>query len=362
MKRPLLLLIVLSALTACGEAQSQAEVEPAPERTMSDARAVRVETATVHPSAARLELSLPGEVQGSRDALLAAALGGFVERVHVAAGDEVSRGQVLVRVDGAMHSARLAQAQAELDHATHERARAESLEGTISDLDLDAARARETITRAAVRTARVTAGRGVIRAPFDGVVAEVSVEQGEVTAPGAPLVRLVRLDPIEVSLAVPDRDVVALREGMVVSVQTDARGQRFEGRIAHISPAADLQTRAFEVEVELPNPQRLLLPGMIARVRLSEVTNEQRIVLPQHVVVTRIDGNGVFVVEDGVARWRAIELGSIVRDQVSVQSGLEGGATIVVTGHRELADGDRVLVGREGVCCESGRITYPDAQ
>lgn len=361
MTRLHLFFVLVLGLTACGEARGQTDTEPVPERTVPDARAVRVETATVRASTARLEVSLPGEVQGSRDALLAAALGGYVERVLVSAGDEVQRGQALVRVDGAMHSARLAQAQAELDYATRERARAESLEGTIADVDLDAARARETITRAALRTARVTASRGVIRAPFAGTVAAVDVEQGEVTAPGAPVLRLVQLDVVEVSLAVPDRDVVALREGMNVSVQTDARGQRFSGRIAHISPAADLQTRAFEVEVEVDNPDRLLLPGMIARVSLSEATDEQRIVLPQHVLVTGIDDNGVFVVEDGVARWQVVRLGSIVRDQVHVEAGLDAGATIVVTGHRELADGDRVLVGRTGVCCEAGRIAYPEA-
>lgn len=350
-------------LVACGSASGQEEGSSAPaERAPADppsATATRVEVATTSASRASVSFQLPGEIEGSRDALLAAALGGYVERVMVDEGETVRRNQVVARVDTASHNARAAQARVELEAAQRELERAERLTGAISQQQLHGAENRVAAAQAALQAARVTASRATIRAPFAGTVASVGVEPGEVAPPGAPIVRLVQLDPVHVSLSVPDRDVVALRQGMTVSVTTSATPTPAEGVIAHVSPAADLQTRAFEVIVEVANEEGRLLPGMIAQVQVvGGDSGPERVILPQYVLVTRLDGNGVFIEEDGVARWRAIEVGSVMRDQVVVESGLEPGERVVVTGHRELADGDEVMVMREGACCSNGRVVF----
>ena len=357
---------------ACGSASADGHESEAAESTESSSssssgpvetpapRATRVETATVTPSPADLTLRLPGEVEGSRDALLAAALGGYVEAVQVEEGEEVRRNQVLARVDAASHGARLAQARVELDAAQRELDRAERLGGAIGEQQRDAAQARVDAAQAAVRTAQVQAGRATIRAPFAGTIAAVDIERGEVAPPGAPAIRLVQLDPVHVNLAVPDRDVVALRPGMEARVWTNARGEPFEGRVLRISPAADLQTRAFSVDVEVQNPEGELLPGMIAQVEIHAGAAEPRIVLPQYVLVTRVSENGVFVHRDGVAHWRPVEVERVVRDQIIVASGVSAGDEVVVTGHRELAEGDTLLVAREGRCCESGRVVFDE--
>jgi RND family efflux transporter MFP subunit len=202
----------------------------------SSGRATRVEVALVQPSAARLNLRLSGEVEGSRDALLAAALGGFVERVHVHDGDRVKRGQVLLRVDSELREADVARAAAELRQAERDHERAKRLGQAIAVAEVEATETRVASAKAAHRTARIQLSRALIRAPFDGVVAEVGVEQGEVASPGAPVLRLIQLDPAQVNLAVADRDVIALRQGMEVRVVTEARGRMHEGTIAHISP------------------------------------------------------------------------------------------------------------------------------
>ncbi len=154
-------------------------------------------------------------------------------------------------------------------------------------------------------------------------------------------------------------------------VQIGAAGGERPGRVAFIHPAADLQTRAFEVEVEVSNDDGRLLPGMIAQVEVSQPIGGTRPVIPQHVLVTRLEGNGVFVAEAGegdaaagaedglaTARWRPVTVEAIVRNQVVIASGLEAGERVVVVGHRELAEGDALLVTREGHCCTNGRVTY----
>lgn len=355
-------LLCVVALCGCGQAAAESEGER-PQRETPSATATRVETAEVHASSASLQMRLPGEVEGSRDALLAASLGGYVESVSVTEGEEVRSGQVRVRVDAATHSARLQQARVEVESAQRELQRAERLRDAISAQQREAAADRLNAARAAQRTAQVQAGRAVIRAPFAGTIAKLDAERGEVVAPGAPIVRLVQLNPVHISLAVPDRDVTALRVDMPARIRTRAHGTPVEGRIARVSPAADLQTRAFEVVVEVDNSDGRLLPGMIAQVEVdADDAATDQIVLPQHVLVTRLDENGVFVAESAgdthTARWRPVEVARVVRDQVIIESGVHVGDRVVVTGHRELQEGDTLLIARHGQCCEGSRVVF----
>lgn len=360
MSRPnLISCAALLLLVACGEETTPTE-ERAP-RITENASATRVEVAVVQLSSAGLRARWPGEVVGSQDALLAAAMGGFVERVHVEEGERVTEGQVLIRVDTASAGARVGQARVEVEAATRELERAERLGGAISAQQVDTARSRVAAARAGLRTATVASSRSVIRAPFAGTVAQVSVERGEVAAPGAPLVRLVRLTPVHVSMSVPDRDVGVLRPGMSVKVRADATSRPVDGRILRISPAADLRTRAFEVRIVLPNEDRALLPGMIADVEVQGEAVEEAVVIPQYTLVTALTENGVFVAEGDVARWHPVIVERVLRDQVVIASGVSVGDRLIVTGHRELADGDQILTVREGTCCTDGRVLFGEA-
>lgn len=360
MSRPTLIsFAALFLLAACG-GEATAPTEEREPRVTENASATRVEVAAVQLSAAGLRARWPGEVVGSQDALLAAAMGGFVERVQVEEGEQVSEGQVLIRVDTASAGARVGQARVEVDAATRELERAERLGNAISSQQVDNARSRVAAARAGLRSATVASSRSVIRAPFAGTIAQVSVERGEVAAPGAPLVRLVRLAPVHVAVSVPDRDVGSLRAGMSVKVRADATSVPVDGRILRISPAADLRTRAFEVRIELPNEDRSLLPGMIADVEVQGEAQEEAVVIPQYTLVTALAENGVFVQEGDVARWRPVQVERVLRDQVVIASGLSVGEQLIVTGHRELADGDQILSVRQGTCCTDGRVVFED--
>jgi len=97
---------------------------------------------------------------------------------------------------------------------------------------------------------------------------------------------------------------------------------------------------------------------MIARVRIDQSIAEDRLILPQSLLVTQREANGVFVVQDEVARWRPLRLGAMVRDQVVIEDGLTVGDNVVVVGQRALADGDPVIVSRQGRCCAGGRPEF----
>ncbi|MFK7927842.1 MAG: efflux RND transporter periplasmic adaptor subunit [Myxococcota bacterium] len=321
----------------------------------------RIEVASIRPSEARIDLQLTGEVEGAADANLASALGGYVESVRVKSGDSVKKGQLLVSIDRQLYGAAYAQAEAQRDLAASELKRLEQLGDGVSASQLSQAQTQLKVADAALRQAGVRLRRASVVAPFAGIVSAVAVSEGEFAGPGTPVVRLVQLSPARVITQVSDRDVVTLKAGLDVSVTASALGSQQEGPIVQVSPVGDGNSRSFQVEVEVANEDASLLPGMVARVAVERSLGDA-IVVPQDWVISRRDGHGVFVMVDGVATWRRIELGQVLHNQVVVESGLEEGARVIMVGHRELIEGDPVLVTREGVCCKGGRVQYGDQE
>jgi len=357
----LTLLLVTIVLSGCDTAEGQVRAQDAgtpSKRTAPAVKATRVEVAALTSTSASFEIYSPGEIEGAHDARLAAALGGYVERVLVSAGQSVRKGQVLARIDTGTYQNVLDQIAVQREQAERDVARARSLEGVITGAQIEAAETKLRLLEVNARAAQLKLSRSTIRAPFAGVVAQIAIEQGEVAAPGAPLVRLVQLDPVKVSITVSDRDVVSLREGMAALILTGASGTTVRGTISHIDPVADIRTRAFNVEIEAPNSDGALLPGMIANIRIAPPGVQDQLVLPQDWLITSVDEVGVFVDQGSVARWRPVELGEVVRDQVVIAGGLAQGDRVIFVGHRGLADGDTLIVARAGTCCENGRPVF----
>jgi membrane fusion protein, multidrug efflux system len=329
---------------------------------VTPANAMRVETAVLQPSVASIDIDLPGEIEGSQDAELASALGGFVEQVLVRPGQVVSKGTLIARIDGDLHGAAVSRATARVEQAEIEAARFVTLGDLATGQQILQAETQLKLAKADLAQANAQRKRALVRAPFAGTVADVFVQGGEVAGPGAPVARLVKLDPVVVSLSVPDRDVVALSESMEVTVSANARAGLYRGTISHIAAAASLKTRSFQVKVAVDNPEHELLPGMIAHVQARIALDDKHLIIPQDWIVTRLDGRGVYVVSDDQAAWRPLELGAVVRDQIVVEKGVDVGDRVVVKGHRTIVEGDPLLVSREGFCCSHGRAVWPERE
>ncbi len=355
------LFAVALGVTACSDgsaASAGAGAGQAPKQAPR-VTATRVEAARVTISEATMRLVRPGEVEPARESRVAAAVGGLVEKVPVDVGDFVKKGAVLARVDSRMQGANLKVLKVELADTERELGRLESMGKSVPRARVDAARTQVERAKAQLSVAQLQASRAVVRAPFAGTIADVGTEVGEILTPGMLVARVVQTDPAVVSVSVADRDVGSLRVGGLALVSAAGLARPIAAEIRRIEPTANEKTRTFTVELELENPKAALLPGMIASVDFRETVATEAILLPQDLLVTRLDANGVFVVDEGqVARWRALTLGDVIRDQVVITGGLTAGERIVVLGHRGLANGDPLIVARDGVCCTDGRVVF----
>ncbi len=227
---------------------------------------------------------------------------GQVREVLVREGDNVKEGQVLVRLDDTVRRIELALAKAEMDAERARMAEAEAnfksreslhRTGVISQqewlkvtTELNRARAEVEKMRQRVELLRVQVEYYFeIRSPIAGVVTERRIEPGDLATPRAHLFTLAHVETLRVRAPVSELDLPRLREGQNTLVEVDAYpGRRLQGKLTHLFPQADPKTRQVVAEVELPNPERALRPGLHARLTFEPQLGREALILPAHAV------------------------------------------------------------------------------
>jgi membrane fusion protein, multidrug efflux system len=246
------------------------------------------------------ELRAVGTLRAVRGADLALDIAGLVTAVNVKSGDEVRQGQVLLQLRDSEDVAQLHQleAQASLAEVTFARARDELAVQVISKADYDQTAADLKVKQAAVVQQDVNVAKKQLRAPFAGRAGIVTINPGTYLNSGTTVVTLQQLDPIYVDFHLPQRDLAQLRPGQAVALTLDAfPGKKFQGRLRAISPKVDSDTRNVQIEAEVPNPDRVLTPGMFVNVSTDVGTKQRYLTLPQTAVVYNPYGETVFVVK-----------------------------------------------------------------
>ena len=184
--------------------------------------------------------------------------------------------------------------------------------------------------RSALSLARQQLADSVLHAPIDGAVRERLVSVGEYLAAGSPVVRLVRIHPLRLRVAVPERDAAAIRVGQEVRVHLEGDSMEHAGRVARLSPAIQEQNRTLVVEAEVANRQGVLRPGAFARAEIVVEAARPAVLVPVKAIVTFAGLERVFGVKDGLAVEKRIRTGRRVGDRVEVLDGLASGEQVVV--------------------------------
>ena len=291
-----------------------------------------------------------GVLQPVRQSTLAAQTQARVLSVKVRAGDRVRAGQVLVTLDNreavagvAQASAQEAQVQAALDDARATHARSQTLfrQGFISKAAMDGADAQ--LRQAEAQRAQAGAGStlrqlastySTLVAPYDGVVTAVQVEQGELAAPGRPLVELHGSERLRAIVFVPASTVLQLgpqpRVAVLLPAPIGAAPRTLEGLAATVVPAADPASATGELRVDLPGEEsRALLPGQRIKVRTVGAA-ETTLTVPRAAVLTRGELQAAYVVVQGRFVLRALRLGREHGDRIEVLAGLREGELVAL--------------------------------
>ncbi len=355
--RRLAMMVLLVAFGGCRK-------PTAPEaRVLPDVLRVRVRV--TRPAAVDLAGMAPlvGTLRPWQHAVLSARVSGDVLSLAIERGDRVEKGKLLgaLRVPGLPQQAAAAIAngvvaeaawseQKEISDRVKSVASANSAAVSAQEVALAAARA-ET-ARAKVLAARAEASRASalmsdarVVAPFDGVIVNRFVDAGSSVGAGDKLVELADISTLRLVLDIPERLIFLAHTGASVAVILPALGdRRVDAKISRFAPALDAATRSLRVEIDLHNDGSLFA-GTEARVRFTDAQGKV-LTIPAGALVVDAKGIFVFLVRDGRAIRRPIEIGADDGARVEVRRGLTADDEVVVGGGGLLADGDSIEVAR----------------
>jgi membrane fusion protein (multidrug efflux system) len=201
---------------------------------------------------------------------------------------------------------------------------------------LQAARARVALARKAVADT-------VVRAPFNGVVAQRLVTAGDYVTKGTKVAVVVRVNPLRVQLTIPEQFISAVSVGQPVNFEVDAyQGRQFTGTIKYVSPALQAEQRALTIEAIVPNPTGVLKPGLFATARIERTERTPGVVVPRDAVQVTAGTSRVFVVAGDHVEERIVTTGDTVGDLIEITKGLKSGERVATTNVGQLADGTKV--------------------
>src|SRR5690554_591833 len=328
---PLLSIALLLSCGGTGQNESTTNEEPVKSK-------VRVEEVRLVP--VDQISTFTATVQADKVNNIAPAMGGRIREIYVDVGSYVKKGQTLVAMDAANYS------QQETQVATLRRdfERYQELYevGGISKQQLDQAKTQLDVAE----TAMSNLGENTrLVSPLSGVVTARNYDPGDV-AMQLPILTIESMNPVKVIINVSERFYSQVSVGMPVEVQADALGEEiFEGKISLIYPTIDPVSHTFTVEVNVPNSNQKLRPGMFARVKMNFGSND-RPLLSDMAVLKQVGSNDryVFVEKNGKAVYTLVQLGVRINDKYEILSGLNAGDRVIVHGNSNLIDGTEVEV------------------
>ena len=348
-------LLLAAAAPSPAASQPEGEAGPAP-----------VRVAPVVQREVRPYVRLIGTSRAVRRSLVASEVEGRVVAVEARRGERVERNGILARIDPTVFRLRLEEARAQLQEA---RADYENLQleldrvrtllerKSISNREYDDARFRARASesriqalKARIETLEHDLNRCTIHAPFAGFVVEEHTELGQWVREGGTIAEMADIDPILVTVPVPDRYVRWVEPGQELSLRFDGLGEAADrtGRVRSVVPVGNEEARTFPMEILVPNPEGDLLAGFSCEALIPVGEEEVRLLVPKDALVAGEAGTfHLFVVRDGTALRVEVEKGQAHDGSVVVSGALNAGEAVVVEGNERLFPGQPVRTDGE---------------
>jgi membrane fusion protein (multidrug efflux system) len=262
-----------------------------------------------------------GSLRANESVTIAPEISGRLAEFRAKEGQPVKKGDVIAVLDTTVLEAELAQARAGLALARANATRANELAARNfgTQRSRDEAQAELRITESAIATAEARLQRSKLTAPFDGVLGLRNISSGDFVNVGAALVSLEQVDPLKVDFRVPETQLSRIATGQTVELEVDAiPGRKFTGTIYAVDAAVEPGGRSLLIRATLPNPERILKPGLFARIQINLPTRTNTIMIPEEAVVPSPQGAIVMNVVDGKAQIVPVKLGDRRASKVEV--------------------------------------------
>lgn len=336
--------ITLSTLLAFAITSGCKSDHSSPPATTESLPSVKVETIIAELTIPARQVEVMGTVQAADRALIAAKISGNITEILVNPGSRVKQGDLLASISAGEISAKLLQVQAQLEQATRNLAREQSLlkKNAATVETVKTLEESKKIAEAAYKEARTVLSYTSIRAPFDGIITKKFSSTGDLATPGSPLLQLENEAELEVITDIPESLVLGISLGDQLPVFIPAADLTIVGIVREIAPTADPQSRTAPVKLTIDSKTKIR-SGQFARVSLPG-TKGEAFLLPTTAIHPFGQMERVFIVENQTAQLKLVKTGLKHDSLVEILSGIQAGDEIIVSGGNSLKDGQPVTL------------------
>jgi RND family efflux transporter MFP subunit len=344
----------LLLLTSCGEKEK--------EKTVLNSTPVLVTLNTKSISSSKSTISGSGKIEASKSATLSTRMMGFVSKFSVEIGDKVSKGQLLININSsdliakkAQITAKINAAESSFNNAKKDFERYTSLfnQQSASQKELDDMSTRYEMTKAGLVAAKEMKNElqaqlayTSIKAPFDGIITQKFIKEGNMANPGMPLLAIENMSNFQIITTVSETDINKISKDSKAHIIIKSLNKTVAGKIVAISNSAKNSGGQFSVKVALESTDTKILPGMYANVELEiSTTSSEKIIVPKSAIVTRGQLSGIYTVSSNntaILRW--LRLGKSFDNQVEVLSGLNANEKYIISSTGKLYNGATISI------------------
>lgn len=298
-------------------------------------------------------VAIQGNVETSENILIYPEYQGVLSNIYVKQGQQVSKGQLLAKIDDGGLSSQLAQLETQyaLAKTTYERQQRLWDQQIGSEIQLLQAKTNMEASKSSVEQLRSQLGKTAIRAPFSGVIDEIITDQGSVVGPGGmALMRLVNLNNMHVKASIPESYLQSVTKGDPVKVNLPAIQTSTQGTISSVGSYINPTNRTFQIEVNLSNADKKIKPNLTANLQINDYTNENALAIPLNSIQENAVGEKfVFLLtevegDNAKVNRKEIKTGKRSDGFIEVLSGLTDADIIVEEGALTLKDGVNITI------------------
>ncbi|HKK44859.1 MAG TPA: efflux RND transporter periplasmic adaptor subunit [Balneolaceae bacterium] len=360
MNKQVLLSGIFMLLVAAGCSQNT------PPKQEEQVKTVNVETQIVEPRHFERYLKLVGNVKAQNDVRISAEVSGRIQRYYIEQGDHIKKGEPILKIDDSQLKREQERLEAVTAQAKDNYERLKNLyqqDSVGSEMDYLNAKYNYQQNKASLEAVKVNIAKTTVKAPFDAMVENVMLEEGEMAVPGAVLVRLIGTNRLKISTGVPSTYSDVVNKGDMAQIWFDFQlADTLRLPITFVGNSISPQARTFEVEIKLPSESDDYKVDMLANVMIRTMSQENAIIVGKEYIYQNQEQNLVYTVdknENGVliARAKPVTLGPSYKNDVMITNGLQKGDRLITVGSSFLQDNMRINIVDES----SGNIAQENS-
>ena len=300
----------------------------------------------VKPQTFDNNLSLSGSIEANEQVEIRSEVSGIVENIYFQEGSNVTKGQVLFKVNDIELKAQLRQAATKESLASENERRAKLLlqKEAISQEEYDVARADYKSAQAQSQLIKAQIAKTSVRAPFSGKIGLRSISPGTYITPAILVAKLVNISKLKITFSIPEKYANQVKNNSTLSFTVAGSTEKYTAKVYAIEPEVDIATRTLQIRAIAENKNGKLLPGTFADVELPLDIIKDAIVIPTEAIIPVQNGKKVFISSNGQAKEVMVETTTRTDASILVLSGLKVGDTVLTSGVMSLKDETPVKV------------------